>query len=60
LQNIMEDPVIAQDGYAYERAAIQEWFRSHNVSPVTGHVLHDQTLLPCQRHSSESRYTAQG
>jgi ankyrin repeat protein len=26
-QEIMEDPVIAQDGYTYERSAIEHWFK---------------------------------
>jgi TPR repeat protein len=36
-QEIMEDPVIAQDGYTYERSAIQQWFDlGHRNSPKTG------------------------
>lgn len=34
---IMKDPVIAEDGFTYERSAIQEWFgqRSQTISPMT-------------------------
>ena len=35
-KNIINDPVICQDGRTYERAAIQEWFGNHNTSPMTG------------------------
>lgn len=38
---VMEDPVIAMDGYTYERRAIEAYIRANSVSPVTG--------LPMQR-----------
>jgi hypothetical protein len=34
----MEDPVVAADGYTYERAAIETWFRqgiARDRSPMT-------------------------
>jgi hypothetical protein len=35
--NIMSDPVIAEDGYSYERSAIEDWFaRGETISPKTG------------------------
>jgi hypothetical protein len=31
----MEDPVVAMDGFTYERAAIEAWFRQSDRSPMT-------------------------
>jgi TPR repeat protein/CII-binding regulator of phage lambda lysogenization HflD len=46
-QEIMEDPVIALDGYTYERMAIQEWFdRGKRTSPKTGARLLSIELTP--------------
>ena len=36
LQSILIDPVIATDGYSYERCAIERWLRKHRTSPITG------------------------
>jgi len=33
-RDIMEDPVIAEDGQRYERTAILEWLKIHNTSPM--------------------------
>ena len=45
---IMTDPVIATDGYSYERSAIRNWFRSKEivVSPVTGRRIVNLLLIP--------------
>ena len=32
---IMLDPVVAEDGYSYERANIEKWFEKTNKSPKT-------------------------
>lgn len=34
-QGIMKDPVVASDGFSYERAAILEWIMRHQSSPMT-------------------------
>jgi hypothetical protein len=35
----MQDPVLAADGFSYERAAIEDWFaKGHRTSPKTGAV----------------------
>jgi hypothetical protein len=34
-QEIMTDPVFADDGYTYERSAISAWFNENNTSPMT-------------------------
>ena len=40
------DPVVAADGHTYERGAIQEWFKTSNMSPVTGLRLPSGRLMP--------------
>jgi len=45
-KHIMSDPVIAADGFTYERAAIEQWFRSHNTSPQTKLELPNTGLIP--------------
>ena len=43
--NVMDDPVIAADGYTYERSSITEWFRrGHRTSPLTNLQLTDTSL----------------
>ena len=41
----MLDPVIAADGYTYERSAIQDWLQQHQTSPVTNKRLMHSALL---------------
>ncbi|KAG2712848.1 hypothetical protein I3760_04G145400 [Carya illinoinensis] len=48
LQEIMDDPHIAADGFTYEHEAIQAWLKKHNVSPVTKLRLQHLTLTPNQ------------
>lgn len=46
---LMKDPVIATDGYTYERCAIERWFQGgHGRSPMTNMPLATQTLIPNQ------------
>eukprot|EP01132_Coremiostelium_polycephalum_P003028 gene3028-3783_t len=46
-QEIMEDPVIAQDGHSYERSAIAYWLNlGHRTSPKTGVRLLSTELTP--------------
>jgi hypothetical protein len=42
----MADPVSAQDGFTYERAAIEEWFTTRDVSPQLGTQLESKELTP--------------
>ena len=44
----MFDPVTAADGMTYERAAIEEWLRGSNRSPVTGAELPHTLVVPNQ------------
>lgn len=46
LQEIMDDPQIAADGFSYEHIAIKMWIDRHNVSPVTKLRLQNKTLTP--------------
>ena len=46
-QEMMEDPVIAADGFSYERSAIEDWLsRRSGSSPMTGAPLAHQHLTP--------------
>ena len=46
LQAAMKDPMIAADGYTYERAAIEDWLQNNSVSPVTGDFLAHMRIVP--------------
>eukprot|EP00492_Amphilonche_elongata_P000279 TRINITY_DN113_c0_g1_i5.p1 TRINITY_DN113_c0_g1~~TRINITY_DN113_c0_g1_i5.p1 ORF type:complete len:105 (+),score=28.66 TRINITY_DN113_c0_g1_i5:141-455(+) len=35
-RDILEDPVVAQDGNTYERSAVERWFRQCHSSPMFG------------------------
>eukprot|EP00475_Leptophrys_vorax_P043866 TRINITY_DN8585_c0_g2_i1.p2 TRINITY_DN8585_c0_g2~~TRINITY_DN8585_c0_g2_i1.p2 ORF type:complete len:407 (-),score=108.06 TRINITY_DN8585_c0_g2_i1:1479-2699(-) len=43
---VMKDPVVAHDGFSYERSAIEEWLANKDTSPMTNNVLADKTLRP--------------
>lgn len=46
----MHDPVIAADGYTYDRSAIEQWLNLGNLtSPLTNNALTDRRLTP-NRH----------
>lgn len=38
-RKVMKDPVVAPDGYTYERSAIEAWLEKHDVSPITNEDL---------------------
>jgi hypothetical protein len=42
----MVDPVVAADGFTYERAAIEMWMRSKDVSPRTREPLVREIEIP--------------
>ena len=42
---IMQEPVIAHDGFTYERCAIESWLSSHRTSPKTGAALQSTILI---------------
>ena len=44
---IMADPVVAADGYTYERRAVEDWLNAgHDESPITLEPLLDGRLVP--------------
>lgn len=43
---IMKEPVLASDGFFYEKQAIEHWLAKHNNSPITGQKLKPQ-LYKC-------------
>ena len=43
---LMEDPVLASDGHAYERRQIERWFARSLTSPKTGEALEISTVFP--------------
>jgi len=44
-QDIMRDPVVAEDGHSYESSAILKWLSSHDTSPLTNQVCQSSSLL---------------
>ncbi|KAG8191908.1 hypothetical protein JTE90_019842 [Oedothorax gibbosus] len=46
-QDVMRNPVVAADGYSYEKQAIEEWFESgKETSPMTNEKLAHKLLIP--------------
>ncbi|CAF4393659.1 unnamed protein product [Rotaria sp. Silwood2] len=43
---ILRDPVVAADGFTYEREAILNWFKDSNRSPMTNQELENKELKP--------------
>ncbi|EOD05030.1 hypothetical protein EMIHUDRAFT_220523 [Emiliania huxleyi CCMP1516] len=41
---LMVDPVMAADGHAYERTAMERWLATKSTSPMTGEAL-EHTFL---------------
>ncbi|CAG0919058.1 unnamed protein product [Notodromas monacha] len=44
--NLMIDPVVARDGYTYEKSAILEWFSKSHKSPLTNQIMESLALVP--------------
>ena len=45
----MRDPVIASDGFSYEREAIERWLSEHDTSPMTNQLM--EHLLVVSNHN---------
>jgi len=43
-KELMDNPVIAADGFTYDKSAIEKWLSKKNISPVTGQILQNTTL----------------
>ncbi|KAI8553438.1 hypothetical protein RHMOL_Rhmol05G0016000 [Rhododendron molle] len=52
LQEVMEDPYIAADGFTYEHRAIKAWLERYGLSPVTKLRLQHKVLI--QNHTLRS------
>jgi len=53
-QEVMKDPVIAQDGFTYERREIEKWYREtppgrNPISPMTGAAITNRKLVPNEK-----------
>ena len=46
LQALMVEPVIAADGYTYEKDALEEWLKHNSTSAVTGNLLPHTRFVP--------------
>ena len=44
--SMMGDPVVANDGHSYERAAIATWLETHDSSPQTREPMGSSALVP--------------
>ncbi|KAJ1469006.1 hypothetical protein T484DRAFT_1919779, partial [Baffinella frigidus] len=44
---IIREPVVALDGFVYEKDAIESWFTQSNCSPCTNAPLDSIMLVPC-------------
>lgn len=42
--HIFYDPVVAKDGKTYEREAIEEWFKTKNISPFTNNAISTELI----------------
>lgn len=43
---VMKHPVVAEDGFTYERSSIEKWFTTNDTSPTTGAVVVNKGLIP--------------
>eukprot|EP00966_Prymnesium_polylepis_P230158 5325641-Prymnesium_polylepis.1 len=46
IRELFTDPVVAADGFTYERSAIEHWLREHDSSPNTNVRLAHKELVP--------------
>ena len=53
--DVMCDPVVAADGFTYERAQIQEWLAKKLTSPKTGEALESAAVFPNHNLRSQIR-----
>ncbi|KAD5961478.1 hypothetical protein E3N88_12951 [Mikania micrantha] len=45
-KDVMVDPCVADDGYTYDRRAIEQWFEESHCSPMTNLPLTSKSLTP--------------
>jgi hypothetical protein len=46
LCTLMDDPVVASDGFTYNREEIQNWLKDHDTSPHTNEPFDHKILIP--------------
>ncbi|KAK7259769.1 hypothetical protein RIF29_25382 [Crotalaria pallida] len=46
LQDVMDNPCVAADGYTYDCKAIETWFQENDKSPMTNMALPHKNLIP--------------
>ncbi|KAD5961339.1 hypothetical protein E3N88_12812 [Mikania micrantha] len=46
LKDVMVDPCVADDGYTYDRRAIEQWFEESHCSPMTNVPFMSKSLTP--------------
>eukprot|EP01025_Chloroclados_australasicus_P024507 TRINITY_DN24576_c0_g2_i5.p2 TRINITY_DN24576_c0_g2~~TRINITY_DN24576_c0_g2_i5.p2 ORF type:complete len:194 (-),score=9.95 TRINITY_DN24576_c0_g2_i5:186-767(-) len=44
--SLMREPVVATDGYTYDRTAIENWLLTQTTSPITNEQFHSLLLIP--------------
>lgn len=44
--DIFVDPVTTVLGYTYERASIENWFKTHQTDPLTMEIVSSRDLVP--------------
>ncbi len=44
-REIMTDPVVAADGFTYDRASIKKWFKKSNISPMTNEEINTDLII---------------
>jgi U-box domain len=61
LTDVSTDPVVALDGHLYDRASLQQWFKTRHTSPTTRAVMGDTVIrsLFFQRLFTEAGYPVQ-
>ncbi len=58
---VFEDPVVAADGFTYERAGITHWLHTGSTkSPIKGTAMNSQTLVPNVNLKAQIREYQQG
>uniref|UniRef100_A0A6B2KZ06 RING-type E3 ubiquitin transferase n=1 Tax=Arcella intermedia TaxID=1963864 RepID=A0A6B2KZ06_9EUKA len=45
-QEVMKDPVIAEDGHTYERANLMRWLQNNDTSPMTRGKINKDIIIP--------------
>ena len=43
---VFEHPYTTEDGFTFEKSAIEKWFATHTTSPLTGNII-SQAIIPC-------------